>query len=136
MSRFIMTRTEVGVQFTLRSDKERVLAVSKPYATLDACKKAVCSLVQYAPACPVWLASEGHCANPKFEITETAEGFCYDMKAPNGKSVIAAGPFVTKKACLRAVSMLRARVQNATVQMEQPDGMRPLTVGKLTKKTH
>lgn len=132
MGRFIITRTEAQVQFVLHSQSGRVLAVSKTYATLDACKKSICSLVQYAPLCPVVFRGEGRHANPKFEIIAAADGFFYEMKAPNGKSVLSAGPFATRKACLRAVSMLRTGVQNAQVLLEQAGRLYPLTVGGLT----
>ncbi len=134
MGRFILTRTEAGVQFTLRSERERVLAVSKDYATLDACKKAVCSLVQCASDAPVVFHGEGSRPNPKIEVTETVGGFFYEVKAPNGKSVLTAGPFATRKACLRAISMLRAGVQNAAVSLEFAGIEHPLTVGKLMRK--
>lgn len=130
MGRFVITRTEAGVSFVLYSERGRVLAVSKAYATLDTCKKAICSLVQYLPACPVTFRGEGQHANPKCEITD---GYAFEIKAPNGKSVLTQGPFATRKACLRAVSMLRAGVQDAEVLLSQAGQARPLKVGKLTK---
>ena len=127
MNRFILTRTEAGVQFTLRSHTDRVLAVSKPYATLDACKKAIRALMQHAPTSPVVEAGISH-SNPKFELAVGDEGCFYELKAPNGKTVLSAGPFATKKACLRALSMLRTGVQDATVWLEQYRTLLPLTI--------
>ncbi|MBE6703345.1 MAG: hypothetical protein E7585_08065 [Ruminococcaceae bacterium] len=134
MGQFIITRTEKGTQFTLRSDKAQKIAVSKSYAHLDACKKSICSLVYYAPIVPVVDATAGQRgANPKLEIWGGKDGYCYTMKAPNGKGVIEGGPFDSKKACLRAIAMLRTAVRGATVVMAQPGQVKPLRLGKLVQ---
>ena len=130
MGRFLVSRAENGVVFTLYSETGRVLAASKPYANLDACKKAIRSLVRYAPVCPVVLRDEGRHANPKFALCEMARGFRCEMLAPNGKAVLSVGPFATKKACLRTVSMLRTGVENATVELEQGGSRIPLKLGE------
>lgn len=131
MGRFLVARAEVGVVFTLYSETGRVLVSSKPYATLDACKKAICSLVRYAVDCPVVPKGEGRHPNPKFVLSEAELGVCCEMLAPNGKSVVVLGPFATKKACLRAVSMLRTGVRSATVELEQGGCRIPLRLGNL-----
>lgn len=41
MGQFIITRTPKGDRFQLKSDSGRTLAVSRHYATLDACKKGI-----------------------------------------------------------------------------------------------
>ena len=135
MARFIISRTAMdGLQFILRSDKERVLAVSKQYATLDACKKGICSLVCYAPVAPLADLTVGaHCQNPKFELFGSEAAYGYRLKAPNGKAVIEGGPFESKKACLRAVSMLRKGVCGAPVLMNEAAQLTTLTVGKLIR---
>ena len=127
MNRFILSRTEAGVQFTLRGKNDRVLATSKPYATLDACKKAIRALIQHAPTAPVVAAEKAH-SNPKFELLTGDGGVFYALKAPNGKTVLAAGPFATQKACLRALAMLRAGVCDATVWLEQYRTLLPLKI--------
>ena len=87
MSRFIISRGALGVRFLLKADNGRTLAVSKYYATLDACKKGICSLTFYAPIAPLVDATVGeYGANPKFEITKgESGGYCYALKSANGK---------------------------------------------------
>lgn len=135
MSRFIIFRDAAGVRFLLKAENGRTLAASKYYATLDACKKGICSLVYYAPIAPLVDATAGeYGANPKFEITrgETG-GYSYALKSANGKSVLSCAPMETRKACLRAVAMLRTGVMNAEVMLDAPRHLMPLTVKGLIK---
>ena len=132
MGCFIISRTPSGDRFLLQSEAGRTLITSKDYATLDACKKGICSLVYYAPIAPVVDTSAGEYGpNPKIEITAGADGLYYDLRSANGKSVVQDGPFATKKACLRAVAMLRTGVQGAEVFFARPAGFERLTVGNL-----
>ncbi|MBQ8356339.1 MAG: DUF1508 domain-containing protein [Clostridia bacterium] len=134
MGRFIISRTAAGDIFTLQTSNGRTLAVSKPYATLDACKKAICSLVYYAPVVPVVDTSAGEYGpNPKFELFEGDEGLMYAMKSANGKSVLIQGPFATRKAALRSMSMLRQGVQGAEIVLAAPETLKRLTVKNLIK---
>lgn len=134
MGRFIVSRNALGVRFLLESDKGRTLAVSKEYATLDAAKKGICSLVYYAPIAPLVDVGAGeHAPNPKFEIFKENDTFAYALKSANGKSVITAAGFATRKACLRAVSMLRTGVLGAEVVFSNPAGLTPLTVGGMVR---
>ena len=135
MSLFIISRGALGVRFLLKADNGRTLAVSKYYATLDACKKGICSLNFYAPIAPVVDATVGeYGANPKFEITKgESGGYCYALKSANGKSVLCCAPMETRKACLRAVTMLRTGVMDAEVVMDTPRQLTPLTVKGLVK---
>lgn len=134
MGRFILSRDASGVRFLLESDTGRTLAVSKQYATLDAAKKGICSLVYYAPIIPLIDTAAGESApNPKFELLQEKDGFAYAMKSANGKVVIAAGGFATRKACLRAIAMLRTGVQGAEVLLAKPAGFSPLTVGAMVR---
>lgn len=135
MSRFIIFRDASGVRFHLKADNGRTLAVSKYYATLDACKKGICSLTFYAPIAPLVDTTAGqYGANPKFEITkDESGGYCYALKSANGKSVLACAPMETRKACLRAVAMLRTGVLGAEVVMDTPRQFTPLTVKGLVK---
>ena len=134
MSRFLISRTAAGVRFLLESDSGRVLITSKDYATLDACKKGICSLVYYAPIVPVVDATGGAPApNPKLEIRQEARGLSFVLKSANGKSVVESPAFATRKACLRAISMLRTGVQGAEVLFSRPAGFTPLTVGGMVR---
>ena len=135
MGCFVISRTPSGDRFLLQSDAGRTLVTSRDYATLDACKKGICSLVYYAPIVPVVDASAGEYGpNPKFEITADESGaLYYNMKSANGKSVVQDGPFATKKACLRAIAMLRAGVVGAEVFFARPAGFERLTVGNLVQ---
>ena len=135
MGCFIISRTPSGDRFLLQSDAGRTLITSRDYANLDACKKGICSLVYYAPIVPVVDASAGERGpNPKLEITADESGaLYYNMKSANGKSVVQDGPFATKKACLRAIAMLRAGVQGAEVFFARPAGFERLTVGNLVQ---
>lgn len=127
MGRFIVSRTATGERFLLQSDAGRVLCTSREYATLDACKKGIASLVRFAPTAPLVDSTAGESgANPKFEITRAADGFVFELKAANGKSVILSGTYATKKACLRAVSMLRSGVAGAELFFSHPAGLQPL----------
>ena len=127
MNRFILRHAESGIQFTLYSPSGRALAVSKPYATLDACKKAIRALMLHAPTAPAVTADKPH-SNPKFELLTVDGGVCYALKAPNGKTVLTSAPFATQKACLRALSMLRTGVRDATVWLEQYRTLLPLKI--------
>ena len=134
MGCFIISRTPSGDRFLLQSEAGRTLITSKDYATLDACKKGICSLVYYAPIAPVVDTSAGEYGpNPKIEITAGEDGLYYNVRSANGKSVVQDGPFATKKACLRAVAMLRTGVQGAEVFFARPAGFERLTVGNLVQ---
>ena len=134
MSRFLVSRTASGVRFLLESDSGRILITSKDYATLDACKKGLCSLVYYAPIAPVVeAASDATAPNPKFEISRVESGLCFALKSANGKSVVESPTFATRKACLRAISMLRTGVQGAEVLFSRPAGFTTLTVGGMVR---
>ena len=116
MGKFIIKRTALGDQFILRSDSGRTLAVSRHYATLDACKKGIASLVIHAPLMPVVDTTQGEYGpNPKFEIVSAKGGVAYLVKSPNGKTVITSPDYATKKACLRAISMLRTGVLDCEI---------------------
>ncbi|MBE6555837.1 MAG: DUF1508 domain-containing protein [Ruminococcaceae bacterium] len=141
MGRFIISRTATGDRFSLVSPNGRRLAVSRNYATLDACKKGIASLIVNAPSAPVVDAtSGGYGANPKFEIGGVEGAFVFSFKSPNGKSVITSSAYATKKACLRAISMLRTGVADPelllsrkgeliSLSMKQLDG-----IGTVTEK--
>jgi uncharacterized protein YegP (UPF0339 family) len=135
MGCFIISRTPSGDRFMLQSDAGRTLITSKDYATLDACKKGICSLAYYAPIVPIVDASVGEYGpNPKLEITAGEDGgLFYCLKSANGKSVVEDGPFATKKACLRAIAMLRAGVQGCEVFFARPGGFDRLTVGNMVQ---
>lgn len=129
MSRFIVSRTENGVSFCLLAQNGRRLATSRTYATLDACKKGIASLIANAPNVPLVDSSAGEYGkNPKFEVVQDGEGFGFLLKSANGKSVIVSSPYATKKACLRAVSMLRKGVLSADVLFLQKEGVVPVTM--------
>ena len=114
MGRFIITRTAAGVCFVLQGENGRALAHSKRYASLDACKKSIRSLMHYAPCCLVVDATAGQGGpNPKIEITREPKGLYYTVKAANGKDILSQGPFATRKACLRAVTLLQKGVLQA-----------------------
>ena len=86
MGRFIISRTAAGERFLLQSTNGQVLAVSRIYATLDACKKGIASLIVHAPIMPVRDLTVGQGGpNPKCEIVASGTGFAYRVKAANGK---------------------------------------------------
>ncbi len=129
MGRFIISRSAAGDRFILQSGNGQVLAVSKTYATLDACKKGIASLVVHAPIMPVRDLSAGEGGpNPKCEIVAAGKGFSYRVKAANGKVVITSVPYATKKACLRAVAMLRSGVADYEILFERQAGLVPLAM--------
>lgn len=129
MGQFIVSRANNGVSFYLLAENGRRLATSRTYATLDACKKGIASLIVNAPDVPLVDSSAGEYGpNPKFEVVEACEGYGFLLKSANGKSVITSPTYATKKACLRAVSMLRKGVLDADVQFLQKQGLVPLTM--------
>ena len=142
MGRFVITRSAAGDSFCLYAENGRALARSHDYATLDACKKGIASLIVNAPVISVVDATAGERGpNPKFEIVKVGEGVGFVLKSANGKSVVASPTYATKKACLRAISMLRTGVcdyeiyfmRRATaepLQMKHPAGaaVRPSAV--------
>ncbi len=132
MGQFIITRTPKGDRFQLKSDSGRTLAVSRHYATLDACKKGIASLVINAPLMPVVDAAAGEYGpNPKFEIVGADGGLSFWVKSPNGKTVITSPVYATKKACLRAISMLRQGVVDFEILFYSKEGYTPLTMKSL-----
>ena len=129
MGRFLISRDEAGVCFCLQAENGRRLATSRTYATLDACKKGIASLIANAPTVPLVDSTAGERApNPKIEIVAAAAGIGFVLKSANGKSVLTSPAYATKKACLRAVSMLRLGVQNAEVVMVQSAGLVPVVM--------
>ena len=94
MSRFIVSRTENGVSFCLLAQNGRRLVTSRTYATLDACKKGIASLIANAPNVPLVDSSAGEYGkNPKFEVVQDGEGFGFLLKSANGKSVIVSSSY-------------------------------------------
>lgn len=129
MGKFIITRTAAGDSFCLQSDTGHTLAVSRRYATLDACKKGIASLIVNAPVMPVRDATAGERGpNPKFEIVSGERGFLFLVKSPNGKTVITSQSYATKKACLRAIAMLRRGVLEYEILFHTREGYTPLTM--------
>lgn len=129
MGQFIISRSAAGDRFSLRSESGRILAVSRDYATLDACKKGIASLIVNAPVIPVLDATVGQYGkNPKFEIVAQDAGFAFLMKSANGKSVLTSPAYATKKACLRAISMLRRGVSEYEILFYTGEGLAPLVM--------
>ena len=129
MGKFIISRSLAGDRFLLQSDHGQTLAVSRHYATLDACKKGIASLIVNAPVMPVRDATVGEYGpNPKFEIVAGERGFAFLVKSANGKSVINSPDYATKKACLRAIAMLRRGVCNYEILFHTKEGFTPLTM--------
>lgn len=129
MGRFIVSRSAAGDRFSLRSESGRILAVSRDYATLDACKKGITSVIVNAPTIPVLDATAGEYGkNPKFEIVAEGTGFAFLMKSANGKSVLSSPAYATKKACLRAISMLRRGVSEYEILFYTKEGLTPLSM--------
>lgn len=129
MGRFIISRTAAGDSFTLQSGGSYTLAISRPYATLDACKKGIASLIANAPTVPVVDLTAGERGpNPKFEISGKEGGFFFALKSANGKAVFTSNPYATKKACLRAISMMREAVREHEVVLIQKNDRAPIAV--------
>lgn len=129
MGKFIISRSLAGDRFLLQSDHGQTLAVSRHYATLDACKKGIASLIVNAPVMPVLDATVGEYGpNPKFEIVAGERGFAFLVKSANGKSVINSPDYATKKACLRAIAMLRRGVCDYEILFHSKEGFTPLTM--------
>jgi len=132
MGRFVVTHTAAGDRFILQGEGGRTLAVSRYYANLDACKKGMRSLLRFAPSAPVVDVGAGEYAdNPKFALYG-GETWRFELLAANGKCVIASPEYATKKACLRAISMLRTGTKNAEAVLSEPAGFKPLTVAPVT----
>jgi len=129
MGRFIISRTAAGDSFTLQSGAGYTLATSRPYATLDACKKGIISLITNAPTVPVVDLTAGERGpNPKFEIASAEEGFVFSLKSANGKAVVTSNLYATRKACLRAITMLREGVREYSVLFAQGEELLPVTM--------
>ena len=129
MGRFVISRNAAGVSFCLQAENGRRLAASRTYATLDACKKGIASLIANAPTVPLVDSTVGERApNPKIEIVAVADGVGFVLKSANGKSVLTSPAYATKKACLRAVSMLRLGVQCAEVVLVQNAELVPVVM--------
>lgn len=126
MGLFVVSRSAEGDRFLLRSAAGQTLTVSKPYATLDACKKGMRSLVAAASAAPV--TERAAAPNPKFLLIREGERWRYMLRSPNGKTLVASGDFATRKAVLRAVAMLRAGVADPVAVFAAPTGEVPLSV--------
>ena len=132
MGKFIITRSAAGDRFSLVSESGRTLAVSRHYATLDACKKGIASLIINAPLMPVVDATLGEYGpNPKFEIVSATGGVAYLVKSPNGKTVITSPDYATKKACLRAISMLRTGVLDVEILLYNKARYTPIVMKAL-----
>jgi uncharacterized protein YegP (UPF0339 family) len=135
MGTFYIKKNARGVRFLLRSETGRALTESADYATLDACKKGIASLIVNAPLAPVRDLTMGERgANPKFEITGGEGAFVFCLKSPNGKCVVTSAPFATRKDCLRAISMLRLGVADYEIVMERREEKIPLVIAAQMKQ--
>ncbi len=132
MGNFIITRKGGETFFRLEAENGQLLAASKGYATLDACKKGLVSLVTYAATSPLIDTTTGEKGpNPKFELVCDGDAYIFLLKAPNGKTVITSPPYATHKAALRALSMLRTGATDTDVLLIEDNLPRPLKIGKL-----
>ena len=134
MGRILVSRTAAGVTFLVESAIGQTVAVSKTYANLDACKKGIVSLKTLLPTLPVVEKRGGErVPNPKCEIVCGERGVTYLVKSVNGKTVLASPAYATKKACLRAFSMLKHSVEEGEVLLDRCATLVPLTVGRKAK---
>ncbi|MCF2652010.1 YegP family protein [Anaeromassilibacillus senegalensis] len=123
MGKFVIRKTETGLVFHLKARNGQTVAVSQIYASMEACRKGIESVIRHAAQAAVEdqtvrrFEPEKH---PKFEIYKDRAGqFRFRLVASNGQNIVAGAGYSTKENCRKGIESLRRQcAQNPKIILE------------------
>lgn len=111
MGKFEIRKTGTGFVFHLKARNGKTVAVSQVYASADACRKGIRSVIRHAGKAAVedqTLRSPEEEKHPKFELYKDKGGaFRFRLTASNGQNIAASEGYTTKENCLKGIDSLR-----------------------------
>lgn len=115
--KYIIKKTESGIQFDLKAANGEAIATSEIYKTRASCMNGINSVMKNAPIANLEDQTvEGYekCKNPKFEVyVDKAGEFRFRLKAKNGQIIAIGEGYKAKKNCVNGIESVR---KNATTQ--------------------
>ena len=126
---FVIAPAQDGYVVELRLADGRTLSRSVEYTTLDSAKRAIRSIIEYAPSVPTQdntVREVKREQNPKFEIFSTESSYFFRFRARNGKQTITSCIFTSPFACRQGIAAVQAMVKTAPIYIEVEDELVPI----------
>ena len=122
MGKFVIRKTNTGIEFDLKATKGQVIATSEVYTTEEACRKGIASVMKNAPVANVEDQTvEGYAEqkHPKFEIyADKAGEFRFRLKATNGQVIAVSEGYVAMASCVNGVESVKKNAVEAAIVEE------------------
>lgn len=122
MGKFLIYKTASGLVFHLKARNGKTVAVSQVYASMEACRKGIGSVIRHAASAAIedrtvrGFEPEKH---PKFELYKDKCGeFRFRLVARNGQNIAASEGYSTKENCLKGIESLRKQCAEVPQIME------------------
>ncbi|MBQ2661704.1 MAG: YegP family protein [Clostridia bacterium] len=122
MGKFVIRETKTGIKFDLKATNGEVIATSEVYASEQACKNGIASVMKNAPVAAVedqtveGYAQEKH---PKFEIyADKAGEFRFRLKATNGQVIATSEGYKALASCKNGVESVKKNAVDAPTVKE------------------
>ncbi len=122
MNKFVISKTNSGFQFELKTSSGEIVATSEVYTSLESCKDGIESVKVNAPQAPVEdQTKDGFklLSNPKYEVyTDKAGDFRFRLKAANGAIVIVGENYKSLAGVLNGIKSIEKNVASAEIVEE------------------
>ena len=123
MGKFVIRATKTGTKFDLKANNGEVIATSEVYASDNACKKGIASVMKNAPVANVenqTVEDFAHEKHPKFEIYNDKSGeFRFRLKATNGQIIATSEGYKSLSSCLSGVESVKKNTVDAKIVDER-----------------
>ena len=123
MGKFVIRATKTGTKFDLKANNGEVIATSEVYASDNACKKGIASVMKNAPVANVenqTVEDFAHEKHPKFEIYNDKSGeFRFRLKATNGQIIATSEGYKSLSSCLNGVESVKKNAVDAKIVDER-----------------
>ena len=122
MGKFVIKETKTGIKFDLKATNGEIIATSEVYASEDACRAGIASVVKNAPDAALENQTvEGYAVekHPKFEVyADKAGEFRFRLKATNGQIIAISEGYKALPGCLNGVESVRKNAADAPTVKE------------------
>ena len=122
MGKFVIRKTNTGINFDLKATNGEVIATSEVYASELSCRKGIASVQKNAPIAAVENQTvEGYAAekHPKFEVyTDKAGEFRFRLKATNGQIIAVSEGYKAMASCLNGIESVKKNAVDAKIVKE------------------
>ncbi|MBQ4382332.1 MAG: YegP family protein [Oscillospiraceae bacterium] len=123
MGKIVIRATKTGTKFDLKANNGEVIATSEVYASDNACKKGIASVMKNAPVANVenqTVEDFAHEKHPKFEIYNDKSGeFRFRLKATNGQIIATSEGYKSLSSCLSGVESVKKNTVDAKIVDER-----------------